>query len=118
MHRLFGKKKDEPPPPSLDEATSGIGARIKALDVKIAGLNKELIRYRDQMKKASGPAKAGIQRRAMETMKRKKAYEQQRDQMAGQQFNIDSTAFAIDSVKDAQTTVAAMKGAAKTLKVS
>lgn len=36
--------------------------------------------------------------------------------MANQQFNIDQTSFAIDSVRDAQTTVSAMKEAAKTLK--
>ena len=43
-------------------------------------------------------------------------YETQRDQLANQQFNIDQTAFAIDSVKNTQTTVAAMKEASKTLK--
>ena len=52
----------------------------------------------------------------METLKRKKMYEQQRDQMAGQAFNIEQTSFAIDSIKDTQTTVAAMKAAATTLK--
>ena len=52
----------------------------------------------------------------METLKRKKMYEKQRDQVAGQQFNIDQTAFAIDSIKDTQTTVAAMKAAGSQLK--
>ncbi|CAM9922906.1 unnamed protein product [Scytosiphon promiscuus] len=52
----------------------------------------------------------------METLKRKKMYEGQRDQMAGQQFNIEQTGFAIDSIKDTATTVAAMKDASKTLK--
>lgn len=41
----------------------------------------------------------------METLKRKKMYEGQRDQMAGQQFNIEQTSFAIDSIKDTATTV-------------
>jgi charged multivesicular body protein 5 len=44
-------------------------------------------------------------------------YQAQRDQMAGQAFNVEQTAFAIDTVKDTQTTVAAMKAAAKVLKV-
>ena len=44
-------------------------------------------------------------------------YEAQRDNLANQQFNIDQTNFAITSIKDTQTTVAAMKAAAKTLKV-
>ncbi len=35
----------------------------------------------------------------------------QRDQLAGQQFNIEQTSFTIDSIKDTQTTVAAMKAA-------
>ena len=53
----------------------------------------------------------------MDTLKRKKMYEQQRDQMAGQAFNIEQTSFAIDSIKDTQTTVAAMKAASTTLKM-
>ncbi len=43
-------------------------------------------------------------------------YEQQRDQLQGQQFNIDQTSFAIETVRSTQTTVAAMKTATKTLK--
>ena len=35
----------------------------------------------------------------MEVLKRKKMYEQQRDQMAGQSFNIEQTSFAIESVR-------------------
>jgi charged multivesicular body protein 5 len=86
------------------------------VDDKINGLNGELKKYSEQLKKATGPTAANIKRRAMEVLKRKRMYENQRDQMANQQFNIDQTAFAIDSIKDAQTTVAAMKDAAKTLK--
>jgi len=36
-------------------------------------------------------------------------YEQQRDQLMGQQFNIDQTSFMIDSIQDTQTSVQAMK---------
>jgi charged multivesicular body protein 5 len=43
-------------------------------------------------------------------------YEQQKDQMSNQQFNLDQTSFAIDTVKSTQVTVAAMSAAAKTLK--
>jgi charged multivesicular body protein 5 len=43
-------------------------------------------------------------------------YENQRDQLGNQQFNLDQTSFALDSIKDAQTTVAAMQAASKTLK--
>ena len=44
-------------------------------------------------------------------------YENQRDQLQSQQFNIDQTSFAIETVRSTQTTVSAMKAAAKTLKV-
>jgi charged multivesicular body protein 5 len=43
-------------------------------------------------------------------------YEQQRDQLSAQQFNVDQTSFAIDTIKSTQTTVSAMKAAAKTMK--
>ena len=43
-------------------------------------------------------------------------YETQRDQMSNQQFNVDQTSFAIETVRSTQTTVAVMKTAAKTLK--
>lgn len=72
---------------------------------QIKGLDQELIKYRNALKKAKGPTAANIKRRAMECLKRKKMYEQQRDQMAGQQFNIEQTSFAIDSIKDTATTV-------------
>mmetsp|Transcript_11570 Transcript_11570/g.36774 ORF Transcript_11570/g.36774 Transcript_11570/m.36774 type:complete len:181 (-) Transcript_11570:40-582(-) len=68
------------------------------------------------MKKAKGPALKTLRQRAMAVLKRKKMYEQQRDQLAGQAFNIEQTNFTIDSVKDTITTVDAMKAASKTLK--
>lgn len=63
------------------------------------------MKYRTALKKAKGPTATNIKRRAMECLKRKKMYEQQRDQVAGQQFNIEQTSFAIDSIKDTATTV-------------
>ena len=88
-----------------------------SLSFCIKGLDGELIKFKDQLKRAKGPAAEGIKRRALETLKRKKMYEQQRDQMAGQAFNVEQTAFAIETVKDTQTTVFAMKAAAQALKV-
>jgi charged multivesicular body protein 5 len=52
----------------------------------------------------------------MEVLKRKRMYEQQRDVMAGQQFNIDQAAFGIESAKANVQTVAAMKSANTQLK--
>ena len=73
--------------------------------------------YKDKLKTAKSPAaKKNIQKRAMEVLKRKRMYEQQRDNMAGQQFNVDQAAFSIESAKATVSTVAAMKSANTELK--
>jgi charged multivesicular body protein 5 len=99
MNRIFGKKKEVAPPPSLNDATGRIDSSVARLDEKIAKLEGELRRYKEQMKKAKGSAAVSIKRRAMQTLKQKKMYEGQRDQMAAQGFNIDSTRFALDMVR-------------------
>ena len=68
------------------------------------------------MATAKGASKEAIKNRAMQVLKRKKMYEQQRDQLAQQQFNMDQTSFTIESLKDTQETVKTMKEAAKSLK--
>ncbi len=77
MKRVFGKKKQAPPPPSLGDATGRVDERVQALDDKIASLDKELLKYKATLKKAKGSAAASTKRRAMETLKRKKMYEAQ-----------------------------------------
>jgi charged multivesicular body protein 5 len=117
MNRIFGKQKVEAPPPTLGDATGRIDASVGRLDEKIAKLEGELRRYKEQMKTAKGSAQTGIKKRAMQTLKQKKMYEQQRDQMAAQSFNVDQTRFALDMVQDQQVAVQAMKAAASSLKV-
>lgn len=90
---------------------------MESMDVKIAQLDKELKAYRDKLKTTKSPAaKKNIQKRAMEVLKRKRMYETQRDQLAGQQFNIDQADFSIESAKASVSTVAAMKAANQQLK--
>jgi len=116
MKRIFGAKKAAPPAPTLGDASAKLDARTAALDDKIRKLEGELSTYKEKLKKARGPAAKTLKQRAMAVLKRKKMYEAQRDQLAGQAFNVEQTSFAIDSVKDTLTTVEAMKGASKTLK--
>lgn len=118
MNRVFGKKKAPgPPPPSLDHASAGIGGRIDNMDAKIDSLDKELKLYKDKIKKAKSPAaKKMLQKRALEILKRKRMYEQQRDQAAAQQFNVDQTSFSLESAKASVSTVQAMKAANSELK--
>jgi charged multivesicular body protein 5 len=118
MNRVFGKKRAPgPPPPSLTEASTGVGNQMDSLDAKISQLDKELKSYREKLKSTTNAAaKASLQKRAMDVLKRKKMYESQRDQLAGQQFNIDQAAFGIESAKSTVSTVAAMKAANVELK--
>merc|ERR1719356_1977057 len=118
MDRIFGKKKKPgPPAPGLSETSAGLGGRVDEMDKKIAGLENELRVYKEKIKKARTPAaKKSVQKRAMEVLKRKKMYENQRDMIAGQQFNIDQASFGIESAKANVQTVAAMKGANQELK--
>uniref|UniRef100_A0A7R9WU00 Charged multivesicular body protein 5 n=1 Tax=Craspedostauros australis TaxID=1486917 RepID=A0A7R9WU00_9STRA len=117
MNRVFGKKKKAAPAPTLDEASSGLNNRIGSMDTKIASLESELRVYKDKMKKTKNPAaKKNLQRRAMDVLKRKRMYEQQRDTIAGQAHNIDQASFGIESAKANVATVAAMKAANAELK--
>jgi charged multivesicular body protein 5 len=117
MKRVFGKKKTDLPAPSLDAAASGIATRVTGMDQKIAALDLELRGYKDKLKSTKSPAaKQMLQKRAMEVLKRKRMYETQRDNAAGQQFNIDQTAFNLESAQATVTTVAAMKAAHGQLK--
>mmetsp|Transcript_1307 Transcript_1307/g.1985 ORF Transcript_1307/g.1985 Transcript_1307/m.1985 type:complete len:221 (+) Transcript_1307:156-818(+) len=118
MNRIFGKKKAAgPPPPSLQDASQGIGNRVEAMDTKISQLEKELKVYKDKIKKAQSPAaKKSLQKRALEVLKRKRMYEQQRDNAMGQQFNIDQAAFSIESAKATVSTVATLKATNQEMK--
>jgi charged multivesicular body protein 5 len=89
---------------------------MEVLDKKIKELDVELLRYKEQLKRAKGPTEASLKKRALDTLKRKKMYEGQRDQLSSQSFNVERTVFAIDTVKDTQTQVAAMKAASVVLK--
>jgi charged multivesicular body protein 5 len=57
-----------------------------------------------------------VKRRALGILKRKRAYEQQRDQLAQQGFNLDQTSYVNSSLQDTATTLAAMKAAQGSMK--
>merc|ERR1712127_1109116 len=113
MKRLFGAKKAEEPPPSLEEASANVGKRGDAVDEKIRKLDAELVKYREQMQKARGPAKEHLKQRAMKVLQQKRMYENQRDQLYNQQFNLDQVAFTTQNLKDTTVQVQAMTAANK-----
>merc|ERR1712188_200157 len=115
MHRFFGSSK-KVEAPSLAEATQRVDGRISGLDEKIQKLEQELRGYRDKMKRTRpGPQQNRLKQQALRVLKQKKVYEEQRDRLQGQAFNMEQTQFLTDNVQDTITTVASMKEANKTL---
>jgi len=117
MQRIFGAKKNKDPPPSITDATDRISKRGESVDEKIKRLDTELVRYKEQIKKTRpGPAQDAVKSRAMRVLKQKKMYENQRDMLYNQTFNLDQVSFAAEGIKDAQQTMTALKSANKELK--
>eukprot|EP01026_Neomeris_dumetosa_P048684 TRINITY_DN42200_c0_g1_i6.p2 TRINITY_DN42200_c0_g1~~TRINITY_DN42200_c0_g1_i6.p2 ORF type:complete len:220 (-),score=57.39 TRINITY_DN42200_c0_g1_i6:285-944(-) len=117
MQRIFGKKKEKAPPPSIDETTGRLTARGDTLDEKINKLDQELLKHKEMIKKARpGPAQESAKRRAINVLKQKRMYENQRDQLYQQQFSIESVAFTAQQAKDSVETVQALKQATKDVK--
>jgi len=102
-------------------------ARAADIDVKINKLEGDLKKMRDQMNKMpNGSAKvsgrlvtrtrvltptrqtkqkSSLKNRAMILLKQKKMYEQQRDQMVQQSFNMDQANFTAETLKTTIQTV-------------
>ncbi|KAF6040971.1 CHMP5 [Bugula neritina] len=117
MDRLFGKGKPKAPPPDLNDCVNNLESRGESVDKKIARLEAELVKYKDQMKRMrEGPSKNLVKQKAMRVLKQKKMYEGQRDQLMNQAFNMEQTNFSIQSLKDTKTTVDAMKVGVKEFK--
>ena len=90
--------------------------RITFIDEKIRKLEAECLKYREQMgKMRPGPAQNAIKKRALQSLKQKKLYENQRDQMMNQQFALEQTSFTANSLKDTYAQVEALKSAKATL---
>jgi len=116
MKRFFGSSKPTQPGPSLNEVTERVDSKVNGLDEKIKKLDSELFTIREKMKKVKGPAQNGMRQRALQLLKQKKMYEQQRDQLMSQSFNMEQVNFASQTMKDTVTTVSAMKDANGALK--
>ena len=87
------------------------------MDKKIARLDAELNKYKQQMAKMrDGPAKNAVKQKALRILKQKKQYESQVDNLRNQSFNMEQTNFATQSLKDTKTTVNAMKMGVKEMK--
>ncbi|XP_019711500.1 charged multivesicular body protein 5 [Hippocampus comes] len=117
MNRIFGKGKPKAPPPNLTDCIGTVDARSESVDKKIARLDAELVKYKEQLKKMrDGPSKNMVKQKAMRILKQKRMYEGQRDNLMQQSFNMEQTNYTIQSLKDTKTTVDAMKVGLKDMK--
>lgn len=117
MNRLFGRGKPKEPPPNLTDCISNVDSRSESIEKKIAKLDAELIKYKDQMKKMrEGPAKNSVKQKAMRVLKQKKMYETQRENLAQQSFNMEQANYATQMLKDTKITVDAMRLGVKEMK--
>lgn len=93
---------------------SKVDSRADSAEKKIAKLDAELKKYKDQMvKMRDGPAKNAIKAKAMRVLKQRKMYESQVDNLRQQAFNMEQANYATQTLKDTQTTVVAMKDGVK-----
>lgn len=66
MNRIFGRGKPKEPPPNLTDAIGNVDSRTDSVEKKIAKLDQELVKYKDQMKKMrEGPAKNAVKQKAL-----------------------------------------------------
>lgn len=111
----MGGKASQPEPPkpapNLQDAASNLDQKIEELGAKIQKADEEA---RQWVAKQSTDATAKA--RAMQALKRKKLYEQQRDQLVDTQFNVENLAFQHEQAEITAGTVAAMKKATDQLK--
>jgi len=117
MNRLFGRGKPKEPPPNLTDCIGNVDSRADSIEKKIARLDQELVKYKDQMKKMrDGPAKNAVKQKALRVLKQKKMYESQSDNLRSQAFNMEQANYTVQTLKDTKTTVNAMKMGAKEMK--
>jgi len=117
MNRIFGKGKPKAPPPNLTDCIGTVDSRAESIDKKINMLDRELLKYKEQMKKMrEGPSKNMVKQKAMRVLKQKKMYEGQLENLRNQSFNMEQANFATQTLKDTKTTVDAMKLGVKEMK--
>ncbi|CAH0389142.1 unnamed protein product [Bemisia tabaci] len=110
MNRLFGSSKEKAPPPNMHDVISNVDSRASSLEQKISKLEVELKKFKDQMvKMREGPAKNMVKQKALRVLKQKRMFETQLENLQNQSFNMEQANFAVQSLKDTQSTVVAMK---------
>ncbi|RKF75014.1 Charged multivesicular body protein 5 [Golovinomyces cichoracearum] len=125
MNRLFGAKSAAAPRPTLESAISNaskpvsilnvtncfqLDERVASIDVKLAAINAELTGFQTKISKMrDGPGKTAIKQKALKVLQRRKMYEDQREKLQQQTWNMEQAGMMQDNLKNVMTTVDAMK---------
>jgi charged multivesicular body protein 5 len=88
MRRLFGKKKEAAPGPSLGDVSRNLESRAGSLDTKIKALDVQLAECKAQLQTKRGAAAQQVKQRALRLLRQKKMYEKQRDGALNQQVRV------------------------------
>eukprot|EP00406_Dinophysis_acuminata_P060670 CAMPEP_0179280912 /NCGR_PEP_ID=MMETSP0797-20121207/36874_1 /TAXON_ID=47934 /ORGANISM="Dinophysis acuminata, Strain DAEP01" /LENGTH=179 /DNA_ID=CAMNT_0020989587 /DNA_START=97 /DNA_END=632 /DNA_ORIENTATION=+ len=117
MRRLFGTPKEQPAAAGkpgqngLEDASQKIEARVQTIEDKIIKMDAEI-----RQLVAKGSNNPTTKQQALQAMKRKKMYEQQRDQLLATQFNVETMAFQQEQAEITAMTVQAMQAGQADLK--
>lgn len=94
-----------------------VDTRVESIDVKLASINTELSGYQAKLSKMrDGPGKTAIKQKALKVLQRRKMYENQREQLQQQSWNLEQAGMMQDNLKNVMTTVDTMKTTSKALK--
>lgn len=100
MRRLFGKKKEEAPPPDISQTTNMMNQRSDQMSQRIGKINEELAQIsRDLKNPANKGRQQSLKRRAMQLIKQRKILENQQGTLDNQRFNLEQVQFMQDSIK-------------------
>jgi charged multivesicular body protein 5 len=96
----------------LEDTSEEINLQVEQLEAKIAKVEKQIRQY------VSQGADPSAKQRALQLMKRKKVFEEQRQHLIGAQFNVDAMADQEEQAKYTLKAVEAMKSGRERLKKS
>ena len=117
MRRLFGKKKEAPQGPTLQETSENLGAKSSHMDKEINEINVKLAKITKDMKNPANKGRqAALKRQAMMLIKRRKMLESHQSTLEGQRFNLDQVAFTQDQIQTTIQTANTMKTTTQTMK--
>ncbi|CDU19716.1 hypothetical protein YYC_05743 [Plasmodium yoelii 17X] len=116
--KFFKSKKDK----TLDEAYGSLEQSVKSIDVNIDRYNKELniIKQKIEEEKKKVPVNQhvinNLRNKAAVIIKRKKTYENNKENTLGIQFNIDQIKYANENIQMSIDTCKALEKTSKVLK--